>query len=391
MQSEAPPRVIVTEDAPSYGILACVRALRVGGYEPWLASTGRSSYGRRSRACGGAFTVPDPANDAEAYAERLARAAAGLGAVAVLPGTDLALLALAGRQSLFPDDVAVGVCPEEIVRPALDKSELPRLGAEAGLLVPPTYIAGGEDSPGIDDLTYPVVIKPACTISRGAGGGLISVGVRRIESPTELRRAMALMPGMRWLIQPYLDGELEAAVGVAWRGEIVCMAQQVAERTYPVNCGISSYARTVAGEPELQARVRRLIEVLAWSGMFQVQMLKASEGHYVIDVNLRPYGSLALVVAAGLNLPTIWTNLLLGRPAGADGYRIGVRYRSEERDAGALATALFRGEWRTAARGLRPRPGTAHAIFSPRDPLPALTSLRHVRTALADLPSSRRG
>jgi len=141
----------------------------------------------------------------------------------------------------------------------------------------------------------------------------------------------------------------------------------------------------------VQARVRRLIELLEWSGMFQVQMLKTHEGHYAIDVNVRPYGSLALVVAAGLNLPTIWTNLLVGRPAAVDGYRIGVRYRSEERDAGALATALVRGEWRTAARGLRPRPGTAHAIFSPRDPLPALTSLRHVRTALADLPSSHRG
>src|SRR5271169_5495294 len=82
------PRVIVTEDAPAYGIVACVRALREGGYEPWVATAGHSSYGRRSRARGGTLTLSDPAADPEAYAEELARAAEEIGAVAVLPGTD---------------------------------------------------------------------------------------------------------------------------------------------------------------------------------------------------------------------------------------------------------------------------------------------------------------
>ena len=107
---DTPLRVIITEDAPAYGVLACLRALRSGGYEPWVAITGPSSYAARSRARGGTITVPDPAGDAAGYAERLAEAAADVGAVALLPGTDQALVALAGRESLFPDEVAVGTC-----------------------------------------------------------------------------------------------------------------------------------------------------------------------------------------------------------------------------------------------------------------------------------------
>jgi predicted ATP-grasp superfamily ATP-dependent carboligase len=189
------------------------------------------------------------------------------------------------------------------------------------------------------------------------------------------------MPGTRWLVQPYLAGDLEAAVGVAWRGQVVCAAYQVAERVYPQYCGVSAYARTIAAPPGLPRRIGRLIELLDWSGMFQVQMLNTAEGRYVIDVNLRPYGSLALAVAAGLNLPTIWTDLLLGRPVNPSGYQVGVRYRSEERDAGALINAILRGRWRAAASGLRPRRGTVHAIFSIRDPIPMLNSLRHARHA----------
>jgi predicted ATP-grasp superfamily ATP-dependent carboligase len=205
--------------------------------------------------------------------------------------------------------------------------------------------------------------------------------VRRIENSSELRRAIDSMPGTRWLVQPYLAGDLEAAVGVAWQGQVVCAAYQVAERVYPQYCGVSAYARTIAAPDEVPRRIARLIALLDWSGMFQVQMLNTAEGRYVIDVNLRPYGSLALAVAAGLNLPTIWTDLLLGRPVNATGYQVGVRYRSEERDAGALISAILRGRWRAAASGVLPRRGTVHAIFSIRDPIPMLNSLRHARHA----------
>ena len=34
---------------------------------------------------------------------------------------------------------------------------------------------------------------------------------------------------------------------------------------------------------------------------------------YVIDVNPRIYGAIGLAIAAGQNLPAIWTDLLLGR------------------------------------------------------------------------------
>jgi hypothetical protein len=96
----------------------------------------------------------------------------------------------------------------------------------------------------------------------------------------------------------------------------------------------------------------------------------------LIDLNPRIYGSLALAVAAKLNLPEIWVNLLLGRRPDVGGYRIGTRFRHEEKDARALALMLADGgeaRW-CALRGLVPRRGTTHAVFSLRDPMPVLTS-----------------
>jgi hypothetical protein len=89
----------------------------------------------------------------------------------------------------------------------------------------------------------------------------------------------------------------------------------------------------------------------------------------VIDLNPRIYGSTALAIKAGHNLPAIWTDLLLGRDPRPGPYRAGVRYRVEEDDIRAI---LVTRDW----RGLIPRRDTVHGVFDRADPLPSLESLR---------------
>jgi hypothetical protein len=84
------------------------------------------------------------------------------------------------------------------------------------------------------------------------------------------------------------------------------------------------------------------------------------------------YGSLALAVAAGANLPAIWADLVGGREPRVGPYRVGVTYRSEEKEAQSLVLAVRRGDWRTALDVVRPRRRSAHAAFAWSDPLPLL-------------------
>jgi predicted ATP-grasp superfamily ATP-dependent carboligase len=167
--------------------------------------------------------------------------------------------------------------------------------------------------------------------------------------------------------------------GVAWNGEVACTVHQRSLRTYPPGLGPSAFAETVAPDPRLDAVVRRIVAALGWSGIFQIQVMQAEGRSYVIDVNLRMYGSLALAVAAGCNLPAIWADLALGREPRIGGYRSGVRYRSEERDLFALLSALRSADWRTAAQCVVPRARTTHAIVAARDPLPLLTTIDRFR------------
>jgi predicted ATP-grasp superfamily ATP-dependent carboligase len=365
------------------GGLAAVRALRAAGFEPWVAVTRSGAYASRSRAAAGTVAVPDAALDPDGFVTALAEAARSLSAAVVLPGTERGLVALAGREDAFPVGTALGTCPPEAVQKAIEKPLLEQLAASAGLQTPPSTTLSLADVNGRErEVRYPAVVKPLQSELPDLDGSLRHFGARRVEGPAELRAALGILPAQGWLVQPYLVGRLWAVCGVSWRGELVCAAHQVSERIWPPGCGGSAYAITVSADAELERAVGRLLGLIGWSGLFQAQFIR-KERAFLIDLNPRIYGSLSLAVAAGLNLPAIWTDLLLGRRPEVGRYRAGVRYRAEENDVRALGSALLSGRLRFVLHGLLPRRGTVHAIVALRDPGPALTSLAKLAAKLS--------
>lgn len=343
-----------------YASLAAVRSLRRAGHEPWLAAVeGLPTFAEHSRATAGVVRVTGPREDVDAFARELAAHAARLGVAAVLPATEPALVALAGRDAEF--GCPVGVPAPEVVDRAVAKDLLEPLAAQAGLRMPPVA----------DPVELPAVVKPLRRF-RLDGNRLTRLGQAAcVETPAQLESYFAAAPEGAYVVQPHLPGRLRAVVGVADGGRAVCSLHQAAARVYPIGCGASAFAETVAVDADLDARARRLVELVGWSGIFELQFVEGADGTpYLVDVNPRVYGSVGLAVAAGHDLPAIWAGLVLGEEPTVGPYRLGTRFRAEERDVRAIAVALRAGRRAEALAALCPRPRTAHAVASLRDPLP---------------------
>jgi len=166
--------------------------------------------------------------------------------------------------------------------------------------------------------------------------------------------------------------------------------QQAAERIFPHETGASARARTVPLEPALADGAARLLRELRWCGLAQLQFLRppGSEPH-VIDFNGRLYGSLALAVGAGADLPGLWAALGTGRAAGpVRRASPGVRYQWLEGDL-RVATANRGGPLLRELFGcLRYAPGACHGIWSAADPLPPLREA--MRLARQETPNLQR-
>lgn len=376
-----PTSVLLAAD-DHYSVLATVRGLRVAGYVPYLATHKPGTYAARSWATAGTVLVPDPTSDREGFLHELAAAAARFSVVAVLPTSEISFLALASSEIDF-GGIALGVPTRESVEQVTENKDLlAELAAAAGLRTPPTKkVTRHDDSKSIGAFGFPAVIKPKPLYRRILDlDDTLSSPARYVCSAEQAEQALEDFPGGEGIVQPYVNGQLTSVSGVSWEGELVCAVHQASIRIWPVPAGVSSYAETVLPDAELEQGVAHLLRIIGWSGIFQVQFIRTPHGErYMIDLNPRVYGSLGLAVAAGLNLPEIWVDLLLGRQPKVGNYRVGTRYRQEEKDVRALAQMLVvGGERRDALWGLVPRRNTTHAIFSIHDPMPLLTSVANM-------------
>jgi predicted ATP-grasp superfamily ATP-dependent carboligase len=344
-----------------------------------LAVSRSDTYGARSRHLAGLIGVADPGRDQSRHARDLAEAAAQIGAAVVLPGTEASLRALTGREDLFEPGQVIGTSSRRALDQATDKATLSELVRAAGLEPVPTKRLEDADPLGVP---LPAVLKPLRSVV-DSGPGLRRCETVRVDSRAELQAVSNRDDGQKWLLQPYVEGTLAAVCGVAWRGQLVCAVHQRSPRIWPPGVGNSCYAMTTPPDRVREAGVAALLRSLGWSGIFGVQFL-VSRGHaYVIDFNPRIYGSMTLAIRAGLNLPAIWADLLLGRPVPAMSYRPGIRYRVEEDDFRAAVRAWRDGRRREVLAAFLPRRRTVHAVFSWRDPKPSVVSLRKLTRTLA--------
>jgi predicted ATP-grasp superfamily ATP-dependent carboligase len=318
--------------------------------------------------------VPQAEDAPGSFVVEVMRVAGRIGAAAILPGTEASLIALSRETDWLP--CPLGSPSADVVDVATNKGRVLDLAARLGLDVPPSVIATpAELAARAAEFEYPLILKPLRTRIEVDDTRLAYYNARRLTGPADLHAALAELPHAELVVQPYLPGKLSAVCGVAWEGRLVGAVHQVSHRIWPPDVGYSAYAETVEADRELETRIAGMLEAIGWSGLFQAQFLGDKRGRrLLIDFNPRAYGSLALAVRAGANLPAAWAELVLGGRPMPLRYRPGVRYRLEHNDIRALLRGLRKGDVAGTLAGLLPRRRTAHAIFSLRDPGPLLTT-----------------
>ena len=332
-----------------------IRGLARAGLEVLALGPRRSAAGLWSRGVSGRAVASDAA-----LWEAIEQIAGRHGPLAVYPGQEATIDALLSREP--PPGVSVPYAGAVGLAALRDKGALSEMAAAAGLDSPATIAETTAAELRRMPAMAPCVVKPAGP-PRALGGA------RAIASAEELASVLAGLPADEpLLVQEHVSGPLVGLALVIDRdGRAVARFQQVTARTWPPKAGGSSVAVSVAVEEPLAGRGARLLRDAGYAGLAQLQFMENGGAPVLIDVNPRFYGSLALALACGVNLPAAWHAVVNGEEPPATGaYRLGMTYR------------LLEGELLAALRGspgvlLRrpPRPRVA-ATWSTRDPLPAL-------------------
>ncbi|MBV9821107.1 MAG: ATP-grasp domain-containing protein, partial [Actinobacteria bacterium] len=263
---------------------------------------------------------------------------------------------------------------------ALDKARLAEAAVAAGFRVPGTL-----DPAALTDERLPVVVKARLHARPGFAGAPPRIDTTVVVGASATRRRVAEIAtlGGDAEVQEFLDGRLTAyAAVVGPDGRVVAEFMQQASRIWPPGAGASCRAVSVPVDPRLAARAAALLTTLGWFGLAELQFLVPADGiARLIDLNGRFYGSLALAVAAGANLPAAWAALATGRPTPRSTAAPGVRYSWWEGDLRRAAVERRGGLARDVAGVLAAGLGATHSIGRWRDPAPALTQARRLLAA----------
>lgn len=363
-------RILIVEDGQSRGALAAARALGAAGHEVGLGGPlrGCASY---SRWCHRYHKITDARRSIDAFVAGISKAVSKEHYETILPAGDPELLAL----SLHRDRLGCHFPypSHDVVVTAMDKKRLCDVATSAGLSVPSTH---SFDDYRWEELEPPYIVKPRLRFGRTIDA-ITSLDVRITMERDGVRRRAAELEaaGAEALVQERREGALLAYACVRHpeRG-IIARSLQIASHVWPAGRGVSTRAETIPIEEHLAEQIDGLLARLGWEGIAQLQFIRDRSGDHLVDLNGRLYGSLALAINAGANLPVAWMD-----PDGSTGAdaATGVRYQWLEGD---MKRALKQSSGRTRAvlSALGYMRGSHGPVASLNDPKPMFGEMMRV-------------
>lgn len=257
------------------------------------------------------IAVTPPEEDVSAAVEDVARAVRSCGAKALLPLDDFALW-LSGPVAEGANVEVIGP-GKDAADFALDKRLQVEAASRAGFAVPLTHCF--DSSRELLCLSeYPVVIKRALAVAQ--------VGPRLLRGPTLVcadRTELAEVAGKGdvkppLIVQPFINGVGEGLFGLAGAAGVSSWSAHRRIRMVDPQGSGSSACTSTTPDPKLIASASRMLEDVSWRGLFMLEFLRDAEGRaWFLEMNGRPWGSLALARRLGLEYPA-WAAVQHYRP-----------------------------------------------------------------------------
>jgi len=249
----------------------------------------------------------------------------------VVPTTEVALLQMLSAE--IPEDMyqRAVLAPRESVQTALNKQAVWILAQHLGVRVPSSEIVSSSSPP---PEKFPVVLKPV--LSKTSTSGVVRDFTVTIASNLDQWRSAlgSIDSDIPVQQQQYIVGK---GVGVEMLFEHGTRRWAfVHERVHelPLTGGGSSYRVSLALNDDLIQVATLLLSALQWHGVAMVEFKVTPSGEaYLMEINPRLWGSLALGIDCGVNFPIGLLCLATKQPLSPQPiYRTGYFARNLSRD-----------------------------------------------------------
>jgi hypothetical protein len=248
------------------------------------------------------FDVTAPEEDPDKTATELKGIYKSLRAVAIMPLNDVALW-LCDKLSCDKEINVAGPTGAN-VKFSLDKRIQIDAAHKSGFNVPKTVIIESiEDAQLLSD--FPVVLKPAKVVAEAGNQLLEKETLKFCANRRELNIAIKLWSGKQPLLAQHVHkGVGEGLFGFATKTGIIALSAHRRLRMMNPKGSGSSACRAMSVEDYPIRNADNMLLKINWRGIFMIELLRDESGKsWFIEVNGRPWGSMALARRMGFEYP----------------------------------------------------------------------------------------
>ena len=293
---------VLVLDGHSRAALETLQSLGRAGMEVDLAAEAKDCLAMHSRYAARKLRQPSQERVAEFHAWLRAQDKKR-NYTLIVPATEASLLGLRLLDENDPLRAKAVIPGNDALDIALDKEKTWQLARELGIPAPGSILLSSLAEIGQVG-QFPVVLKPTHSKVMVAGELrtlAVAVVKNEVARQEQLRRWLPLTPVQQ---QQYVSGR---GVGIELlfnRGQKVWHFAHERVHEYPLSGGASSYRRSIAPPPGMLHDAERLLTALKWHGVAMVEFKMDAQGQYwLMEINPRLWGSLALSIDAGVDFP----------------------------------------------------------------------------------------
>ncbi len=292
---------ILVLDGHSRAALETLQSLGRAGIEVDVAAESLECLAMRSRYA--AKRLLQPSQPAGAFQQWLREQDRTQEYELIVPATEASLRELRTldeddpirRKAVLPSNYALDI--------AIDKDKTCALALQLGIPVPQGRLISSVDEIGVAE-KLPVVLKPVRS-KVIVHGELRSLAVAVVQTEDQRRAQLhQWLPFTAVLEQQYVAGKGVGAEFLFERGRKLWHFFHERVHEYPLSGGASSYRKSIAPPAKLLADAEKLLVALNWHGVAMVEFKVDPDGrHWLMEINPRFWGSLALAIDAGVDFP----------------------------------------------------------------------------------------
>ena len=298
-------RILVLDGHSSAGLAFTRSAGRAGHFVAVGANRGLFAPAKLSRYCNLAFDYPSSTENSQVFLDSILDFARAQSMDLIIPITDWTIQPVSEQRSRFRGICRVGLPPHEALLTAADKHRTSELARGQGIQVPRSWLVKGTDALAtLNGLTFPLVVKDRFSMRWQDGKGKAGA-VSYAFNEAELRIIVEsrLRAGGDVQVQEFVSG---AGVGISLfitADEMFLPFQWERVREIDPRGSASSARKSVPLDRNLLDQSYRLLQAIGFQGIAMVEYKRWSGGMTLMEINGRPWGSIGLAIASGIDYP----------------------------------------------------------------------------------------